>query len=70
MSRKTLAQRTKIKRALERGERITAKGSRRRWKCDRLAARIFELRKQGMDIETTYKVRLGQRFGVYSLDLS
>ena len=44
-------QRAQIKAALERGERITPKDARRICKCDRLAARIHELRLLGMEID-------------------
>jgi len=67
MTRKKVSQRLKIKRALERGERLTARACVRRWACYRAAARVKELRDDGMDIRTDYKSRLGVRFGVYYL---
>ena len=59
----TKSQRTKIKNALERGDRLTRLACLRRFGCLEAGARITELRQAGMDIVTEMKMRNGSGEG-------
>jgi len=59
------SQKTQIKALLERGESITPMGALSRFQCFRLAAVIFNLRDDGMDIETIPTTRNGKKFATY-----
>jgi len=63
----TESQRAAIKRALNDGKKLTHLGALRLFGCARLAARIHELRKEGMDIKKEMVDLGGNRFAEYSL---
>ena len=56
-----------IKRHLKSGKSITAIQALRQYECFRLAARINDLRNQGMPIVTRIFKRNGKRYASYSL---
>jgi len=57
-----------IKRALLEGMELTQLDAYRHFGCFRLAARVEELRKQGLDIETqTIKSANGKKFARYRI---
>lgn len=63
---KSATQRSKVRNHLLSGASLTPKQARRLWGCDRLAARVGELREEGLDIvdeRATFKVR----YSVYRL---
>lgn len=60
-----MTQTQKIKAALEAGVAITPIDALNLYGCFRLAARIDELRKEGMDIETVTQTRNGKRYAAY-----
>jgi hypothetical protein len=55
----------KIEAWLRRGCRLTPLQALEKWGCMRLGARIYELRKGGMDIRTTPITRNGKTFAQY-----
>jgi len=57
----------KIKTWILKGKKITPLEALRKWGCMRLAARIAELRKEGMDIRTTPITRNGKTYAQYHL---
>jgi len=57
-----------IKQHLEEGHAITAMMALNMFDCFRLAARIADLRKQGLDIITRKITRNGKTFASYSID--
>ena len=57
----------KIKAWNLKGKKITPQESLAKWGCMRLAARIAELRKDGMDIRTTPVTRNGKTYAQYHL---
>lgn len=62
------AQKRAILKHLEEGKTITAAQAMRLFRCERLAARIRELRQDGYNIITeTLTTRSGKRIGEYSL---
>jgi len=63
----TEAQAKQIMSHLRKGLTITAKEARILFRCDRLAARIQDLRDAGHDIHTAYETGGGKRWGRYSL---
>lgn len=52
---------------LESGRTITPLTALRRYGCMRLAARVRELREDGMPIETTIRKRKGKHFASYRM---
>lgn len=62
-----MTQTQQIKAALESGAAITPIDALNQFGCFRLAARIDELRKEGMDIETITQTRNGKRYAIYAL---
>jgi hypothetical protein len=56
-----------IRAHLQSGVPITPMDALNQYGCARLAARIDELRKTGLDIETLTKKRNGKRFAEYVL---
>ena len=62
-----MSQRLKIKKWLEDGKTLTPIDALERFGCFRLAARIDDLRRDGLDIETKYKYQNGKRFASYGL---
>jgi len=62
-----MSQRIKIKTWLESGKTLTPIDALERFGCFRLAARIDDLRRDGLDIETKYKYQNGKRFASYGL---
>ena len=68
MSKTTDSQRARIKAHLEAGNGVSQWTAIQKWKCLRLSGRIRELRKQGMNINTTMVEHDGKRYGVYTLD--
>lgn len=62
------SQNDQIREYLLSGHKITSLVARFRFRCDRLSARIGELRKRGMDIKTEMiKVDGGKYVGEYSI---
>ena len=57
----------KIKAWILKGKKITPLEALNKWGCMRLAARIAELRKDGMDIRTTSVTRNGKTYAQYHL---
>ena len=57
----------KIKAWILKGKKITPLEALKKWGCMRLAARIAELRKEGMDIRTTPVTRNGKTYAQYHL---
>lgn len=57
----------KIKAWILKGKKITPLEALAKWGCMRLAARIAELRKDGMDIRTTPITRNGKTYAQYHL---
>ena len=55
----------KIESWLLRGYKLTPLQALEKWGCMRLGARIYELRKDGMDIKTTPITRNGKTFAQY-----
>lgn len=62
-----MSQRIKIKTWLESGKTLTAMDALEKFGCFRLAARIDDLRRDGLDIETKYQHKDGKRFARYGL---
>jgi biotin operon repressor len=62
-----MTQTQQIKAALQSGAAITPIDALNQFGCFRLAARIDELRKEGMDIETVPQTRNGKRYAAYVL---
>jgi biotin operon repressor len=56
-----------IRRHLQTGNSITPLEALQQYGCFRLAARIDELRQEGLDIETLTQTRNGKRYAVYVL---
>ena len=56
-----------IRRHLQQGRPITPLEALQEYGCFRLAARIDELRHEGLDIETLTQTRNGKRYAVYVL---
>lgn len=52
---------------LRSGHSLTAVEALERFRCFRLAARINDLRKRGIAIETSESIKNGKRFAVYRL---
>ena len=67
MKTKTQAQTTRIQKHLELGRKITALDALNKFGCLRLAARINELRNDGMAIQSRMVTQQGKRFAQYSL---
>ncbi|MEA4876806.1 hypothetical protein SDC9_128298 [bioreactor metagenome] len=65
MSVETVCQCEQLQEALERGERITALEALRRFGCLRLSARIYDLKKRGVPIESETVKRNGKQFKEY-----
>ena len=63
----TKTQTTRILRYLNTGRGITPMSALSRFKCMRLAARIEELKDQGIRINSRMVHRNGRRFACYSL---
>ena len=61
------SQSEKILRAFERGEVLTQRKAINRFGCYRLAARVFDLRRDGHDIRCQLLDRNGTRVGHYYL---
>lgn len=68
MSAETACQCAKLQNALERGERITALEALRRFGCLRLSARIYDLKKRGVPIESETVKRNGKQFKEYFIE--
>ena len=62
-----MSHRTKIREYLEAGNTVTAIEALEKFNCFRLAARIDDLRREGLDIETELQHRNGKRFARYGL---
>ncbi len=63
-----LTQTEQVKRALERGQAITPIDALSRFGCFRLGARIWDLKRAGLDIETEFvTTRHGARVARYRL---
>jgi len=60
-------QKNEIRKYLEKGKSITAIEALRRFGCFRLAARISNLKDEGMDIRTEIVCRDKKRFAKYTL---
>ena len=61
------SQSEKILRAFERGEVLTPMKALKRFGCFRLAARVFDLRRDGHDIRCQLLERAGKKVGHYYL---
>jgi hypothetical protein len=57
-----------VRRHLESGGKISPLAALRDFGCLRLAAVIYELRKEGMEIVTDTRTQRGKHFAVYRLD--
>ncbi len=64
------SQNTKILERLRLGISLTSSDARKLVGCDRLAARIFDLRRVGWQIDTDIIYRNGKRFACYSISAS
>ena len=62
-----MTQTQQIKAALQSGAAITPIDALNQYGCFRLAARIDELRKAGLDIETITETRNGKKYARYKL---
>lgn len=62
-----MSQKSRIRRALQDGAKITPLSALRNFQCMRLADVIFKLRKDGLDIETGWREQKGKKFACYSL---
>ncbi len=62
-----MTQTQQIKAALQSGAAITPIDALNQYGCFRLAARIDELRREGLDIETVTQTRNGKRYAAYVL---
>lgn len=62
-----MTQTQQIKAALQSGAAITPIDALNQYGCFRLAARIDELRQEGLDIETVTQTRNGKRYAAYVL---
>lgn len=62
-----MTQTQQIKAALQSGAAITPIDALNQYGCFRLAARIDELRREGLDIETITQTRNGKRYAAYVL---
>ena len=62
-----MSQTMQIKEWLQTGKPLTALDALENFSCFRLAARIDDLRKEGMQIETRIKYKNGKRFAEYGL---
>jgi len=61
------SQKENIRTALESGHRITSLDALQWFGCARLAARIQELRREGMDIQTKTQTKGKKSFACYSM---
>ncbi len=64
------SQNAKILERLRFGISLTSADARAMLGCDRLAARIFDLRRVGWQIDTDFIYRNGKRFACYSISAS
>ena len=64
---KSMTQKAEIQAWLERGHRITPMQALDKWGCFRLAARVGELRGDGLEIDTSYQSKNGKVFASYGL---
>jgi hypothetical protein len=64
---KSISQKAEIQAWLERGHRITPMQALDKWGCFRLAARVAELREDGLEIDTSYQHKNGKVFASYGL---
>ena len=64
---KSISQKAEIQAWLERGHRITPIQALDKWGCFRLAARVGELRGDGLEIDTTFQHKNGKVFARYEL---
>ena len=62
-----MSQNEAIRRHLQTGKAITPLEALERYGCFRLAARIDDLRNEGLDIETLTLTRNGKRYASYKL---
>ena len=62
-----MTQKKEIAKWLKRGKRITPMEALDRFGCFRLAARIDELRRDGLEITTRFKEERGKRVASYGL---
>lgn len=62
-----MSQNQQIKKALNRGEKVTPITALKRFGCFRLSARISNLRDEGMKIKTKFKTVKGKTFAEYSI---
>ncbi len=56
-----------IRTHLENGNTITPLGALRKFKCFRLASRVSELRKAGMNIKTDFITKNGKTYANYKI---
>ena len=64
---KSISQKAEIQAWLERGHRITPVQALEKWGCFRLAARVAELREDGLEIDTSFQHKNGKVFASYGL---
>ena len=62
-----MSQNQEIKKHLLSGKSLTSRQAQSLFNCDRLAARINNLRNSGMDIKTTKIEKNGKQFAKYHL---
>ena len=62
-----MSQKAQIEKWLKRGRRLNPAQALKNFGSFRLAARIDELRKDGLEIETKYQHKDGKRFASYGL---
>lgn len=62
-----LTQKIDIKQWLEHGKKLTPLEALDKFGCFRLAARIDDLRREGLEIETEMKYERGKRFASYGM---
>lgn len=62
-----MSQKSQIRKWLERGRKLTPLQALEKFGSFRLAARIDELRRDGLEIETKFQHQDGKRFASYGL---
>ncbi len=62
------SQNKQIAQHLQSGKKITPLGALRLFNCLRLGARIYEIKKTGLDVKTTLVTRNNKTFAEYKLN--
>ena len=62
-----MSQNNQILEYLKSGKKLTPLTALKKFGCFRLGARIFDLKRQGHNIDTQFKTKKGKTFAEYSL---